>query len=286
MHATARTGRSGRARLNRLTRLPRYHRLSAAGLAAVGVTAATFALIPGQAQAADHGQELPAKSAAWNRSAPAGQDAQDVLRQADLVAHHARDEAAARKAAESGPAAGADADKAVASAKDRDARRPADRDATRADSAGKGAGREDTARKGTPRKGAAEDGGRDAHRERGRGGEHRPAGRKAYADNLDGWIRQALDIMKSKGIPGSYEGIHRNVMRESRGDVRAINDWDINARNGVPSKGLLQVIPPTFTAYHVAGTSWDIYDPVANITAACNYAAHRYGTIDNVDSAY
>ncbi|MFI0723152.1 lytic transglycosylase, partial [Streptomyces sp. NPDC020939] len=29
-----------------------------------------------------------------------------------------------------------------------------------------------------------------------------------------------------------------------------------------------------------------IYDPVANITAACNYAADRYGTMDNVDSAY
>ncbi|MGW5198412.1 transglycosylase SLT domain-containing protein, partial [Streptomyces spiralis] len=26
--------------------------------------------------------------------------------------------------------------------------------------------------------------------------------------------------------------------------------------------------------------------PVANITAAANYAAHRYGSIDNVNSAY
>ncbi|MGW5112898.1 transglycosylase SLT domain-containing protein, partial [Nocardia sp. NPDC004123] len=30
----------------------------------------------------------------------------------------------------------------------------------------------------------------------------------------------------------------------------------------------------------------DIYDPVANITAACNYAAARYGSMDNVNSAY
>ncbi|MET7313492.1 transglycosylase SLT domain-containing protein, partial [Streptomyces sp. NPDC005134] len=29
-----------------------------------------------------------------------------------------------------------------------------------------------------------------------------------------------------------------------------------------------------------------IYDPVANITASANYAAHRYGSIDNVNSAY
>ncbi|MER7410808.1 phage tail tape measure protein, partial [Streptomyces sp. NPDC006990] len=27
-------------------------------------------------------------------------------------------------------------------------------------------------------------------------------------------------------------------------------------------------------------------DPVANIVAACNYAADRYGSMDNVDSAY
>ncbi|GAA0492121.1 transglycosylase SLT domain-containing protein [Streptomyces stramineus] len=109
---------------------------------------------------------------------------------------------------------------------------------------------------------------------------------KTYANNLDGWIREALDVMKAKGIPGSYEGIKRNIMRESTGNPRAINNWDINAINGVPSKGLLQVIDPTFKAYHVEGTSWDIYDPVANITAACNYAADKYGSMDNVNSAY
>ncbi|MEU5280083.1 transglycosylase SLT domain-containing protein [Streptomyces asoensis] len=109
---------------------------------------------------------------------------------------------------------------------------------------------------------------------------------KSYANNLDGWIKHSLDIMKSKGIPGSYDGLHRNIIRESSGNPNAINDWDINAINGIPSKGLLQVIPPTFKAYHVAGTSWNIYDPVANITAAANYAADKYGTIDNVDSAY
>ncbi len=117
-------------------------------------------------------------------------------------------------------------------------------------------------------------------------GETKQASKPTYANNLDGWIREALAIMEEKGIPGSYEGIHRNIMRESSGDPRAINNWDINAQNGVPSKGLLQVIKPTFDAYHVEGTSWSQYDPVANIVAACNYAADRYGSMDNVDSAY
>ncbi|PAZ12106.1 lytic transglycosylase [Streptomyces sp. SA15] len=109
---------------------------------------------------------------------------------------------------------------------------------------------------------------------------------KSYSNNLDGWIRESLDIMKKKGIPGSYDGLHRNILRESSGNPNAINNWDINAINGVPSKGLLQVIPPTFKAYHVAGTSWNIYDPIANITAAANYAADKYGSIDNVNGAY
>ncbi|MGW4032097.1 transglycosylase SLT domain-containing protein [Streptomyces sp. NPDC004838] len=107
-----------------------------------------------------------------------------------------------------------------------------------------------------------------------------------YPDNLHGWISEALSIMKKHGIPGSYEGIHRNIMRESSGNPRAINNWDSNAAAGIPSKGLLQVIDPTFRAYHVPGTSTDSYDPVANIVAACNYAADRYGSIDNVNGPY
>ncbi|MFI6088389.1 transglycosylase SLT domain-containing protein [Streptomyces sp. NPDC051218] len=109
---------------------------------------------------------------------------------------------------------------------------------------------------------------------------------KNYPNNLDGWIKESLDIMKSKGIPGSYEGLHRNIIRESAGDPNAQNGWDVNAQNGTPSKGLLQVIQPTFDAYHVSGTPNNLTDPVANITAAANYAADKYGSIDNVDSAY
>ncbi|MFE9458306.1 transglycosylase SLT domain-containing protein [Streptomyces californicus] len=108
----------------------------------------------------------------------------------------------------------------------------------------------------------------------------------AYTNDLDGWIKESLAVMAEQGIPGTYEGIHRNIMRESSGNPAAINNWDSNAVKGTPSKGLLQVIDPTFQAYHVPGTSTDSYDPVANITAACNYAADRYGSIDNVFGAY
>ncbi|WP_443049242.1 transglycosylase SLT domain-containing protein [Streptomyces sp. NBC_00316] len=104
--------------------------------------------------------------------------------------------------------------------------------------------------------------------------------------NVDTWIKQSLEILHKQGIPATYEGIHKNLMRESSGNPQAINNWDSNAMKGIPSKGLMQVIDPTFKAYHVPGTSQNIYDPVANITASANYAAHRYGSIDNVNSAY
>lgn len=108
----------------------------------------------------------------------------------------------------------------------------------------------------------------------------------SYPDNLDGWIRNALAIMQQDGIPGTYNGIYRNVIRESSGNPNAVNNWDSNAVAGTPSKGLLQVIQPTFDTYHVPGTSSNLLDPVANIVAACNYAYHVYGSIDNVNGPY
>ncbi|MFD5315941.1 transglycosylase SLT domain-containing protein [Streptomyces sp. NPDC127098] len=108
----------------------------------------------------------------------------------------------------------------------------------------------------------------------------------ASREDIDKWIKEALKVMDKNDIPGSYQGIYSNLMRESSGDPYTINMWDTNAHKNIPSKGLLQVIDPTFEQYHVDGTKKDIYDPVANIVAACNYAADKYGSMDNVNSAY
>lgn len=120
--------------------------------------------------------------------------------------------------------------------------------------------------------------------------------KRASSKQLDAWINDALKVMKQEGIPGSYEGIHRNTIRESGGNPVICNDWDINAQNGTPSCGLLQVIQPTFdrwklpqSAYDRAGVKADannLTDPVANLVTACRYAANRYGSIDNVNGPY
>lgn len=47
------------------------------------------------------------------------------------------------------------------------------------------------------------------------------------------------------------------------------------------ARGITQTIPATFARYHQAGTSTNIYDPVANICASMNYVMHRYGVTPN-----
>jgi SLT domain-containing protein len=44
----------------------------------------------------------------------------------------------------------------------------------------------------------------------------------------------------------------------------------------------MQTIMSTFETYHQAGTSNNIYDPVANIAASINYIKSRYGTVAKV----
>jgi len=54
---------------------------------------------------------------------------------------------------------------------------------------------------------------------------------------------------------------------------------DVNSGNGGANlaRGIMQVIPSTFAAFHVPGTSSNIFDPLANIAAGINYAKGRYG---------
>lgn len=67
---------------------------------------------------------------------------------------------------------------------------------------------------------------------------------------------------------------------ESGGNPNAINNWDINAKMGIPSKGLMQVIDPTFKAYAMKGFDKNIYDPMSNILAAIRYTLARYGSLE------
>lgn len=97
---------------------------------------------------------------------------------------------------------------------------------------------------------------------------------------VERWRQTVLQALGFVGQPSDYADITlRRMNQESGGNPNAINNWDINAQNGIPSKGLMQVIDPTFRAYRDGRLSENIYDPMANIVASMRYALARYGSL-------
>ncbi|WP_034241079.1 transglycosylase SLT domain-containing protein, partial [Saccharomonospora iraqiensis] len=100
--------------------------------------------------------------------------------------------------------------------------------------------------------------------------------------NVEGWIREAIDVLRANGVPVTEDNIDEIwtiIEKESGGDPHALNDWDSNAAKGTPSKGLMQCIDPTFQAHALPGHG-DIWDPVDNIIAGVRYTFDRYGGFD------
>ncbi|PAD38605.1 transglycosylase SLT domain-containing protein [Terribacillus sp. 7520-G] len=96
--------------------------------------------------------------------------------------------------------------------------------------------------------------------------------------DISAWLAAAL---MATNTPMSWLGpLSMMAQRESGGNPRAINNWDINAKRGTPSKGLMQTIDPTFQAYKGKGMN-DIWNPVHNAVASINYIKARYGTVFN-----
>lgn len=86
-------------------------------------------------------------------------------------------------------------------------------------------------------------------------------------------------------MTGQYSEANLNrllmqMQTESGGNPNAINNWDINAKRGTPSKGLMQVIDPTFQTYKMPGYD-NIWDPLSNMLAAIRYTLARYGSLTN-----
>lgn len=98
------------------------------------------------------------------------------------------------------------------------------------------------------------------------------------------WSGLVLQVLGMLGQSASnLPAVLRRINMESGGNPNAINLWDINAKNGVPSRGLMQTIPGTFAAYSGPFRSRGITDPLANIYAGLNYAIQRYGSIRAID---
>ena len=97
--------------------------------------------------------------------------------------------------------------------------------------------------------------------------------------SLADWTKQALQLT---GQPMSLlKGLMRAAKSESGGNPKAVNNWDINAKLGHPSKGLMQMIDSTFNAYKLPGHG-NIWNPIDNMAAAIRYMIKRYGSVEAV----
>lgn len=98
---------------------------------------------------------------------------------------------------------------------------------------------------------------------------------------VERWRGTVMNALRIAGqlSPSNIEKTLFQMRTESNGDPRAINNWDINAQNGTPSKGLMQVIDPTFRAHAKAPHNKNIWDPLSNILASVRYAMSRYGSL-------
>jgi hypothetical protein len=98
---------------------------------------------------------------------------------------------------------------------------------------------------------------------------------RCWGATLGGLVSQVLGML---GLSPILLGkVLSQMSTESGGNPGAINLTDSNALAGHPSQGLMQVIPGTFAAYAGPFAGLGILNPLANIYAGLNYAAHRYG---------
>lgn len=95
------------------------------------------------------------------------------------------------------------------------------------------------------------------------------------------WAGLAAKALQITGqyTPANLSYLLQQMHHESRGNPNAINLWDSNAKKGTPSKGLMQVIDPTFRANAMPPYNKNIYDPLSNMIAAIRYTVRRYGSL-------
>lgn len=113
------------------------------------------------------------------------------------------------------------------------------------------------------------------------GGDPGSGGNNNGGGGAERWRSVAAEALRKTGdySESNLNALLRRLNQESGGNPRAINLWDSNARLGIPSKGLMQVIEPTFRANAWPGYDKDIYDPMSNILASIVYTKRTYPSL-------
>ncbi|WP_072539941.1 NlpC/P60 family protein [Lactiplantibacillus plantarum] len=94
------------------------------------------------------------------------------------------------------------------------------------------------------------------------------------------WKPDVIKALKKNGFEATASQVSawmRVIARESNGDPTVVNNWDSNAKMGIPSKGLVQTIQPTFDAYKFPGHN-NILNGYDDLLAGIHYMKAKYGS--------
>ncbi|ASX21836.1 NlpC/P60 family protein [Lactiplantibacillus plantarum] len=109
----------------------------------------------------------------------------------------------------------------------------------------------------------------------GDGGSSNPGG-----SGVQRWKPDVIKALKKNGFEASASQVSawmKVIARESNGDPTVVNNWDSNAKMGIPSKGLVQTIQPTFDAYKFPGHN-NILNGYDDLLAGIHYMKAKYGS--------
>ncbi len=99
--------------------------------------------------------------------------------------------------------------------------------------------------------------------------------------DLDEWITKGIDLGGVfRDDPSTHAAIKSRAMQESGGDPNAVNNWDSNAAAGIPSKGLMQIIEPTWmanTTEQIGNFVDNWMNPIKSVATATRYMKSVYG---------
>ncbi|MCU7557252.1 peptidoglycan DD-metalloendopeptidase family protein [Macrococcus capreoli] len=109
------------------------------------------------------------------------------------------------------------------------------------------------------------------------GGSNYPQGSgAAYTRSV---IKKAQSILGGQ-FNNSFvtDAMMKLAWRESNYNPNVVNNWDVNAQNGDPSRGLFQIIGSTFRANALPGHS-NFNSPLDQAISAMRYIMNRYGSM-------
>ncbi|WP_421430222.1 NlpC/P60 family protein [Lactiplantibacillus plantarum] len=109
----------------------------------------------------------------------------------------------------------------------------------------------------------------------GDGGSSNPGG-----SGVQRWKPDVIKALKKNGFEASASQVSawmKVIARESNGDPTVVNNWDSNAKMGIPSMGLVQTIRPTFEAYKFPGHN-NILNGYDDLLAGIHYMKAIYGS--------